>query len=160
MTKKWFPVPGFIGFVTLIAEFLIQDWVLLMSKWNIITWYLVIFNFRVGYLKKSSGRVGYRDPVGPCLGLVDGKITQDSLWATSERKYRTWCWKRWVTQSWKMDFPFFISTDPTQSVYFISCCISVNKDSKVTHDSLRATDFILKNQIFFLFFTPTLTLSI
>ena len=84
-----------------------------------------------------------------CLGLVDGKITQDSLWATSERKYRTWYWKRWVTQSWKMDFPFFISTDPTQSVYFISCCVPVNKNCKVTHDSLRATDSILKNQIFF-----------
>ena len=71
--------------------------------------------------------------------------------ATSERKCQTWCWKRWVTQSWKMDFPFFfISTDPTQSVYFISCCVPVNKNCKVTHDSLRAKDFILKNRIFFL----------
>ena len=48
MAKKWLPVPGFIGFVTLIAGFLIQDYVLLLSKWNSITRYPVIFNFRVG----------------------------------------------------------------------------------------------------------------
>ena len=52
MAKKWLPVPGFIGFVTLIAGFLIQDYVLLLSKWNSITRYPVIFNFRVG-----TGRV-------------------------------------------------------------------------------------------------------
>ena len=50
--EKWLPVPGFIGFVTLIAGFLIQDYVLLLSKWNSITRYPVIFNFRVG-----TGRV-------------------------------------------------------------------------------------------------------
>ena len=48
MAKKWLPVPGFIGFVTLIAGFLIQDYVLLLSKLNSITRYPVIFNFRVG----------------------------------------------------------------------------------------------------------------
>ena len=52
MAKKWLPVPGFIGFVTLIAGFLIQDYVLLLSKWNSITRYPVIFIFRVG-----TGRV-------------------------------------------------------------------------------------------------------
>ena len=52
MAKKWLPVPGFIGFVTLIAGFLIQDYVLLLSKWNSITRYPVIFNFWVG-----TGRV-------------------------------------------------------------------------------------------------------
>ena len=32
MTKKWFPVLGFTGFVTLIVGFLIQDCVLLLPK--------------------------------------------------------------------------------------------------------------------------------
>ena len=33
---------------------------------------------RVGYLKKSSGRVGYRDPVGPCslTDRLDGSSRQ------------------------------------------------------------------------------------
>ena len=50
--KKWFPVPGFIGFVIWIAGFFIQDCVLFLSKRNLITRYPVIFNFRVG-----TGRV-------------------------------------------------------------------------------------------------------
>ena len=45
-------MPRFIGFVTLIAGFLIQDCVLFLSKRNLTTWYPVIFNFRVG-----TGRV-------------------------------------------------------------------------------------------------------
>ena len=50
--KKWFPVPGFIGFVIWIAGFFIQDCVLFLSQRNLITRYPVIFNFRVG-----TGRV-------------------------------------------------------------------------------------------------------
>ena len=92
MAKKWLPVPGFIGFVTLIAKFLIQDGVLLLSKWNIITRYLVIFNFRVGYLKKSSGRVGYRDPIGPCS--EEGKYTSSTL--RFSRTQRTWTRCTWA----------------------------------------------------------------
>ena len=58
MTKKWFLVPGFIGIVFLIAGFLIQDCLLFLFKWNLITRYPVIFNFRVGtgrVLKKKFG---------------------------------------------------------------------------------------------------------
>ena len=58
MTKKWFLVPGFIGIVFLIAGFLIQDGLLFLFKWNLITRYPVIFNFRVGtgrVLKKKFG---------------------------------------------------------------------------------------------------------
>ena len=52
MTKKWFYVLGFIGIVIQFAGLLILGGVLLLSKWNLITRYPVIFNFRVG-----TGRV-------------------------------------------------------------------------------------------------------
>ena len=85
MTIKWFLVPGFIGIVFLIAVFLIQDCLLFLFKWNLITRYPVIFNFRVGtgrVLEKKfgTGRVpGSRQgllTVGPdwqfrCLRLGD-----------------------------------------------------------------------------------------
>ena len=50
--KKWFPVLGFIGSFTLLAVLFILGCVSLLSKWNLITRYPVIFNFRVG-----TGRV-------------------------------------------------------------------------------------------------------
>ena len=60
MTKKWFPVPGFIGFVTLIAGFLIQDCVLLLPKWKLIITRHPVFSIfgsgRVVYLKKGRDR--------------------------------------------------------------------------------------------------------
>ena len=58
MTKKWFYVLGFIGFVIQFAGLLILGGVLLLSKWNLITRYPVIFNFRVGtgwVLEKKFG---------------------------------------------------------------------------------------------------------
>ena len=80
MTKKWFLVPGFIGIVFLIAGFLIQDCLLFLFKWNLITRYPVIFNFRVGtgrVLKKKfgTGRVlGSRRPLVPVSGPAFGTI--------------------------------------------------------------------------------------
>ena len=84
MAKKWLPVPGFIGFVTLIAGFLIQEYVLLLSKWNSITWYPVIFNFlvRMGRVLEKKFRTG----------RVPG--SHQTLLA---------CWRRWQLADFGLD---------------------------------------------------------
>ena len=69
-------MPGFIGFVILIAGFLIQDYFLLLSKWNSITRYPVIFNFQVGtgrVLEKKfgTGRVPGSRQTLPAIDLKE-----------------------------------------------------------------------------------------
>ena len=94
MAKKWLPVPGFIGFFTLIAGFLIQDYVLLLSKWNSITRYPVIFNFHVGtgrVLEKKfgAGRVpGSRQSLVGVVSIaaqLSVNVTASPSWANEER---------------------------------------------------------------------------
>ena len=87
MTKKWFPVPGFIGFVIWIAGFFIQDCVLFLSKRNLITRYPVIFNFRVGtgrVLEKKfgTGRVpGSRRTLSVCDSQYTQPISKETQFA-------------------------------------------------------------------------------
>ena len=69
-------MPGFIGFVILIAGFLIQDYFLLLSKWNSIIRYPVIFNFQVGtgrVLEKKfgTGRVPGSRQTLPAIDLKE-----------------------------------------------------------------------------------------
>ena len=73
MTKKWFPAPGFIGVVTSIARFLIQHCVLLLSKWNFITRYPVIFNFRVGTGRVLEKKLGTGRVPGSRQSLTTGR---------------------------------------------------------------------------------------
>ena len=57
MTKKWFLVPGSIGIVFLINGFLIQDCLLFLFKWNLITLYFRVGTGRVLKKKFGTGRV-------------------------------------------------------------------------------------------------------
>ena len=82
MTKKWFYVLGFIGFVIQFAGLLILGGVLLVSKWNLITGYPVIFNFRVGtgrVLEKKfgTGRVPGSRRTLYCKYTIDAETTKD-----------------------------------------------------------------------------------
>ena len=72
MTKKWFHVLGFIGFVIQFAGLLILGGVLLLSKWNLITQYPVIFNFRVGTRRVLEKKFGTGRVPGSRRTLVRG----------------------------------------------------------------------------------------
>ena len=67
MAKLWFSVWGLIGFLVLSPTFLALCCILLLAKWKIN--YLVLGHYQFfgqdgpGTWKKSSGQVGYRDPV-------------------------------------------------------------------------------------------------
>ena len=70
---KWFYVLGFIGFVIQFAEFLILGCVLLISKWNLITRYPVILNFRVGTGRVLEKKFGTGRVLGSRQTLVATK---------------------------------------------------------------------------------------
>ena len=64
-------------------------------------------DWRVGYLKKRSGRVGYRDPVGPCW-LVDTAWGAYGSWRLSAQM-RAYC---------RVDPPDLTKRSPTQWVTY------------------------------------------
>ena len=96
MTKKWFYVLRFIGFVIQFAGYLILGCVLLLSKWNRITQYPVIFNFRVGtgrVLEKKfgTGRVpGSRRTLFPrnCSLRIQRRFSKKAQHVTGVKKVK------------------------------------------------------------------------
>ena len=78
--KKWFPVLGFIGFVTLLALLFILGCVSLLSKWNLITRYPVIFNFRVGTGRVLEKKFGTGRVPGSRRTLLGNHKGQRHFW--------------------------------------------------------------------------------
>ena len=85
MTKKWFYVLGFIGIVIQFAGLLILGGVLLVSKWNLITRYPVIFNFRVGTGRVLEKKFGTGRVPGSRRTLVVGTHPECQLRWTRPR---------------------------------------------------------------------------
>ena len=125
MAKKWLPVPGFIGFVTLIAGFLIPDYVLLLSKWNSITRYPVILNFWVGkgrVLEKMFG-----------TGRVPG--SRQTLHITRSNPF-------WFIPHHRSDYPLPSTTTWCTTIQIASfSCVLEAKLPMIMHDVM-----ILKSQ--------------
>ena len=72
--KKWFPVLGFIGSFPLLAVFFIPGCVSLLSKWNLVTRYPVIFNFWVGTGRVLEKKFGTGRVPGSRQGLQIGQL--------------------------------------------------------------------------------------
>ena len=69
----------FIGFVIQIAGYLILGCVLLLSKWNLITRYPVIFNFRVGTGRVLEKKFGTGRVPGSRRTLIVAGIFSDDF---------------------------------------------------------------------------------